>query len=118
MTMFKIAIECDKVQKFWGDQMPKMAMEEAAEFIKALSKYERALAEHKSVLEKPEEEDPNVQMYMVKSTEDMVANAKHNLIDEIGDMWITLMAIQCRYEDGTWADAIDKRIEEKLSRKY
>lgn len=118
MNMFQIARECDKVQKFWGDMFPMMAMEEAGEFIQAVSKYERALHDQESMKEKEPEDDKDVQEYMERSVEDIVRNCEQNLIDEIGDMWITLMAIQSRYDDGTWADRIDERIEKKLNKKY
>ena len=90
MTMYEIARKCDEVQNFWGDKMPMLAMEEAGELIQAISKYER------------EQNDIT----------------RQNLIDEIGDMWITLMALQARYEDGELGDAIDKRIETKLNKRY
>lgn len=90
MTTFEIARKCDEVQKFWGDKMPMLAMEEAGEFIQAISKYER------------EQNDIT----------------RQNLIDEIGDMLITIMALQARYEDGGLSDAINKRIVTKLNKRY
>jgi hypothetical protein len=118
MNMFQIARECDKVQKFWGDMFPMMAMEEASEFIQAVSKYERALLDHKHMLEKEPEKDQEAQKYMIKQSKEAVKLFEQNLIDEIGDMWISLMALQSRYDDGTWADRIDERIEKKLNKKY
>lgn len=91
MTMFEIARKTGEVSEFWGDRMPMMVMEEAAELIQAISKYER----------------------------DKSDDTRKNLVDEIGDMWISLMALQYHYdEDGTMADDIDKRIETKLNKKY
>lgn len=90
MTPFEIARKCDEVQKFWGDKMPMLAMEEAGEFIQAISKYER------------EQNDIT----------------RQNLIDEFSDMLITLMALQARYEDGELSDAINKRIVTKLNKRY
>jgi NTP pyrophosphatase (non-canonical NTP hydrolase) len=95
-----------------------MSCEEAGEFIQAVSKYERALLDHKHMLEKEPEKDQEVQKYMIKQSEEVVKLYEQKLIDEIGDMWITLMAIQSRYDDSTWADRIDERIEKKLNKKY
>lgn len=90
MTMMEIGFACNKVAEFWGDKMPMMAMEEAGELIQAISKYER----------------------------DKNDTTRQNLVNEIGDMWISLMALQSHYEDGIMGDLIDKRIEEKLNKKY
>lgn len=118
MNMFTIGRKVNEVAEYWGNKMPMLAMEEAGEYIQAISKYERALDEVKNRNEKPVEADAGAQADFDKETEHILNTAKQRLIDEIGDMWIGLMAIQARYEDGSWADAIDKRIEEKLSKKY
>lgn len=90
MTMLKIGLACNKVAEFWGDRMPMIAMGETGELIQAISMYER----------------------------DKNDTTRQNLVDEIGDMWISLMALQAHYEDGTIGDLIDKRIEEKLNKVY
>lgn len=68
--------------------MPMMLMEEAGELIQAVSKVERKGLDFE----------------------------KQNLIDEIGDMYISLMAIRARYEISE--KEIQKRIEHKLNKKY
>ena len=118
MNIFEIGRKTNQVAEYWGDRMPMMAMEEAGEFIQAISKYERALVEAKNREEKLAEEDAGAQADFERETEEMVRTARQNLIDEFGDMWITLLALQSRYEDGSWGDDIDKRIESKLSKKY
>jgi NTP pyrophosphatase (non-canonical NTP hydrolase) len=82
-------------------------MEECGELIQAISKLERYL---ENMQDDPNPDDP--------ATLEGLNEKKQAVIDEIGDMWISLMALQCYYEDGTWGDKIDKRIEEKLNRKY
>ncbi len=82
--------KCDEVQKYWGNKMPMMLMEESGELIQAISKYER----------------------------DKNANTRQNLIDEIGDMYISLMAIQLQYETDISPEEVEKRIEKKLNKKY
>ena len=98
MNMLEIARKTNEVSEYWGNLMPMMVMEEAGELIQAISKYERTLAKN--------------------GTEEDQSKARKNLIDEIGDMWISLMALQSHYEDGTWGDLIDSRIKEKLNKKY
>lgn len=63
-------------------------MEEAGELIQAVSKVERKGLDFE----------------------------KQNLIDEIGDMYISLMVIRARYEISK--KEIQKRIEHKLNKKY
>ena len=87
---------CDDVQSYWGHMLPMMSMEEAGELIQAISKYER---KRKDVF-------PDA--------------AKQDLIDEIGDMYICLMALQIRYtpEIANLDERIEKRIEKKLRKHY
>lgn len=79
---------CKDVSEYWGDRMPMMLMEEAGELIQAVSKVERKGLDFE----------------------------KQNLIDEIGDMYISLMAIRARYEISE--NDVEKRIEHKLNKKY
>ena len=110
MTMFEIGFKCNKVAEHWGDRMPMLAMEEAGEFIQAISKYERAVYDLEN--SKPGDEKE-------KEYEEKFEEAHRNLVDEFGDMWISLMALQAHYgTNGTMADLIDKRIDRKLSKKY
>lgn len=118
MNMLEIGRKTMAVAEFWGDMMPMMAMEEAGEFIQAISKYERALVEVENRNEKPLEADKGAQEAFEQETKEYLDKAKMSLINELGDMWISLMALQAHYEDGTWGDLINKRIEEKLSKKY
>lgn len=76
-----------EISNYWGDKMPMMAMEEAGELIQAISKVERK-----------------------KSNK-----ARENLIEEIRDMYISLMAIQYRY--GITVTEIQKAIDEKVNTK-
>lgn len=102
--------KCDEVQKYWRDRMPMMVMEEAAELIQAISKYER---------------------YIVSSDfgiidDDKAREISQNLIDEVGDMYISLMALQFQYKYlnehvdpyKPVEELIELRIEKKLNKKY
>ena len=75
----------EEVNNYWGDQMPMLAMEEAGEFIHAVSKLERLNLE---------------------------SNRK-NLIKEIADIMISIKALTFRYgiEDDEIFEAIDKKLE-------
>ena len=84
-------IKCKEVADYWGDKMPMMAMEEAGELIQAISKVERKSSGDSSL-------------------------AMNNLIDEIGDMYITLEALTKRYAIDP--AAICERIGSKLNKKY
>ena len=119
MNMLEIGFETVKVANHWGDRMPMMAMEECGELIQAISKYERALVEVKNRNEKPSERDEAAQNAFDTETWEIYNFARQHLIDEIGDMWISLMALQAHYDDkGDMADRIDARIEYKLKKKY
>lgn len=76
-----------EISNYWGDRMPMMAMEEAGELIQAISKVER------------------------KKTYE----AKENLVEEIRDMYISLMALQYRY--GITVSDIQGAINEKINMK-
>ena len=77
----------EEVNNYWGDQMPMLAMEEAGEFIQAVSKLERS----------------NIKEY------------KENLIKEMADMMISIKALTFRYgiEDDEVLEAIDRKLEKK-----
>lgn len=80
-----------EVNDYWGDQMPMMAMEEAGEFIQAVSKMERNRVP--------------LDLYYESS--------KENLIKEMADMMISMKALTFRYdiEDDEIFEAIDKKLE-------
>lgn len=73
--------------KYWGDKMPMMCMEELAELQQAISKKERG------------EE-----------------NADKNLVDEIGDVYITLEILMNLYNIDP--KDIAERINYKLKKNY
>lgn len=90
--------QCREVAKHWGNRMPMMCMEEAAELIQAISKMERIAGL------KPEE------------TPLSEPDRKQDLIDEMGDILIAIEALKEYYDI---PDAkVEMRIEEKLARKY
>lgn len=78
----------EEVYNYWNDMMPMMAMEEAGEFIQAVSKIERVNAE----------------------------DTKNNLIEEMADMMISIKALTFRY--GIEDDEIMKAIDKKLKKNY
>lgn len=89
----------EEINDYWDDQMPMMAMEEAGEFIQAVSKLERALKD---------KDDPDY---------DIIVNmAKDNLAIEMADMHISMGALMVRYEMEKMT--IDEAINNKLSKKY
>lgn len=89
--MLKIGMEEEikGVSEYWKDLMPMMAMEEAGELIQAISKYIR-------------KGDLN--------------DRRQDLIDEIGDMYISLEAIMRTFEIDT--KEVEERIKNKLSKTY
>lgn len=97
MNRTDFEFECSKVAKFWGDKMPMMVMEECGELIQAISKFERN--------EKKTDSD-----------------AYKNLIDELGDISIAIMALQCHYwglnGKRTIETLVNERIEKKLGKNY
>lgn len=96
------------VSNYWAERTPMMCMEEAGELIQAISKYERKKDYYESL------------------GEDEVAEAKRgrfewnvarkNLIDEIGDVYISLAAIMDHYD--IYIHEVDKRINDKLNKIY
>ena len=97
MNQRNFKFECGKVSDYWGDKMPMMVMEEAGELIQAISKFERKGCKADS-------------------------DEYKNLIDEIGDMYISLKALELHYwglnGKKTIETMIEERIERKLSKKY
>lgn len=85
--------QCREVAKHWGNRMPMMCMEEAAELIQAISKMER-----------------------VPETGETVIDSKEHLIEEMGDILIAVEALREFYRIPE--DKIEMRIREKLARKY
>ena len=97
--------KCDDVQNYWKDRMPMMFMEEAGEAIQAISKYERTVFEPI--------EDSLVRKEKCEA-------AEKGLIDELGDMYISLMAITIQYRNmiDNFDEKLETRIETKLNKKY
>lgn len=98
MNQRTFKFRCGEVANYWGDRMPMMVMEEAGELIRAISKFERAGCE------------PDSDEYK-------------GLIDEIGDMMISLKALECHYWElntgrKTIETLVEERIEKKLNKKY
>ena len=81
---------CRSVQEYWDSiiGMNYATIEEAAELIQSITKYDKNPS------------DNNLQ----------------NIIDEIGDMYISLKAIQYHYNISD--EDINKRIDKKLNKKY
>lgn len=75
-----------EIIKFWGDKMPMMCMEELAELQQVISKKERG------------------------------KNSNKDIIDEMGDVYITLEILRTMYDIDE--KDIDRRIDEKLNKKY
>jgi NTP pyrophosphatase (non-canonical NTP hydrolase) len=82
----------DDVNRYWGNLMPMMAMEEAGELIQAISKYERSIP--------------------FKDRE----TYKKKLIEEMADVYISMAALRIKYDIDT--DNVDSAINEKLNKKY
>lgn len=91
--------KCSEVQEHWGHQMPMMVMEEAGELIQAISKLQRAT---------------HCEDYDERNCEEK----EQALIEEIGDMYISLMALEMYLDIPDIRDRIGKRVEEKLNKKY
>ena len=101
-----------EVAEYWGDKMPMMAMEEMAELIKAISKLERNLSV--GVIQVGEQESDL--MNTIEELNDKQKSAWLNVVEEIGDVFISCKAIMCRY--GITQELVDKRISDKLKKKY
>lgn len=100
MNKEELRFKCIDVAGYWGDKMPMMAMEEAGELIRAISKLERSQSDG------------------VRNTLGMAEykQARKNLVDEIGDMFISLTALMEHYNIDD--EEVDKRIETKLNKVY
>ena len=98
-----------EVAEYWGDKMPMMAMEEMAELIKAISKLERCMSV------KVDEQESDL-MNVLEELNDKQKSAWLNVIEEIGDVFISCKAIMCRYCISQ--ELVDKRISDKLNKKY
>jgi NTP pyrophosphatase (non-canonical NTP hydrolase) len=97
--------KCNDVQEYWRDRMPMMFMEECGEAIQAISKFERVTFDPI--------EDSTIR-------EKRGAEAEKGLIDELGDMYISLMAITLQYRQmiDDFDEKLKTRIETKLNKKY
>lgn len=90
MMLEDIKKETVPVQSRWGERMPLMACEECGELIQAISKLERKLHAKKSY-------DHEYQ----------------NLVEEIGDLFITVGALMNRY--CITPEEINKAMDDKLN---
>lgn len=98
----------ESVANYWGDRMPMMCMEEAGELIQAISKYERKKDYYESL---GEDEVAEAKRALFERNV-----ARKNLIDEIGDVYISLAAIMNHYDIDI--QEVDKRINDKLNKVY
>lgn len=100
MNKEELRFKCIDVAGYWGDKMPMMAMEEAGELIQAISKMERSSNDG------------------VRNTVEWAEYKQNrkNLIDEIGDIFISLTALMEHYDIDD--EEVDKRIETKLNKVY
>lgn len=100
MNKEELRFKCIDVAGYWGNKMPMMTMEEAGELIQAISKLERSQSDG------------------VRNTLEMAEykQARKNLVDEIGDMFISLTALMEHYNIDD--EEVDKRIETKLNKVY
>lgn len=103
------------VSNYWAERMPMMCMEEAGELIQAISKYERKKDYYQSL-----GEDEEVFLWKRVAEEKKGRyewqNSRKDLIDEIGDMYISLAAIMNHYNIDI--KEVDERINNKLNKKY
>lgn len=96
------------VSNYWDDRMPMMCIEETGELIQAISKYERKKDYYQSLGEDEVAE--------AKKGRYEWQNSRKNLIDEIGDMYISLAAIMKYYHIDV--QEVDERIDYKLNKEY
>ena len=92
--------DATKIRNWWGGKLPLMACEEAGEFIQAVSKAERS-------------------EYKTNRYDDirfLDAPVKEHLIEEIGDLAISLAAV-CRLYDISEAE-VQEYILHKTSMRY
>ena len=96
--MSDLEVKMKDVAHYWGHKMPMMAMEECAELIQAISKFERATI-------------PNNESEEYK-----------NLVKEIADVYISMNALISWYAPGAFygqmKDDIMEAVENKLNKKY
>ena len=90
--------KCETVSDFWGSQMPMNAMEEMAELIQAISKFERSFVDGK---------EPNLNIYQMR---------KGAIVIEIADVWIATIALMHYYDIDL--GIIVEKMSEKLEKKY
>lgn len=103
VDMKRFENDINGVSSYWNDLMPTMTCEECGELIQALSKYLRVKKMH--TMSEPTS---------VSAT--TINKAIFNITDEIGDLYISLGAIQ-KYL-GISDEAVYGRIEYKLNKKY
>lgn len=108
--------EIEKVVLHWSTKTGIMAMEEAGELIQAISKKERSLDNLMYVYDFDENEELIASVEDIEQADERDNEASKNLVEEIGDMYITLAMIQRRYSIDQ--EDIQKRIDHKLSKKY
>lgn len=108
MTQVEFVDKCVKVDEFWGLRMPMMAMEEAGEFIQAISKMQRSLDDGIAA----QKNDNKVKNAMLVQ----IGKRRKELSEEIGDMYISLMAIMNHY--GVTCEEVNEYVDKKLSKKY
>ena len=92
----ELFMKCKGVEEYWADKMPMMTMEECAELIQAISKYERHMSQ----------------------------DNYNNMIKEMADVYISLEALIFYYSAGN-EDVAEKingdiinAILTKLNKKY
>ena len=91
-----------EVEEYWGDRMPMMAMEEAGEFIQAISKLERCIYERTRYT------------YDYKAEDEI--DCRNNLVKEMADMIISIGALMNRYLIDDYE--VEDKIHEKLRKEY
>lgn len=100
MNKEELRFKCIDVAGYWNDKMPMMTMEEAGELIQAISKMERCQSDG------------------IRNTLEMAEykQTRKNLVEEIGDMFISLTALMEYYNIDD--EEVDKRIKTKLNKVY
>lgn len=89
------------VAMYWGRMMPMMAMEEAGEFIQAISKYERWLSD----------EDLEIE-----DSKELRKELRNNIVKEMADMVISIKALMYKYNIDD--ERVENAINDKLVKKY
>ena len=104
-------IDIDKVQdvvNHWDNRLPMMIMEEAGALIQAISTFDRASTYYEAL-----GEDEYAEMRKAQKKSEI---AEQNLIDEIGAMYVSLLAIRLYYDLDL--SKIEERIDENLNKEY